>query len=60
MQTYCESNDRSGKEYFLFALACAGVFIGIYGVVLSTPALGMTGLVLLIIAAWSLQKQPEP
>jgi len=36
------------------------VFIGIYGVVLSTPALAMTGLVLLIIAAWSLQKQPEP
>ncbi len=60
MQRCCDSTDRTLKEYFLFGVACAGIFVGIYGIVLSSPVLALIGVFLLIWGAWLLVRQPDP
>jgi len=60
MDRSSDSSDRTPKEFFLFALAVVAFFLGIYGVVLSSAFLGLTGLFLLILSVSSLGRQPEP
>ena len=57
---YCDSTDRTPKEYFLFAVAVVGFFMAVYGLVLSSAFLGLTGLFLLLLSVSSLGRQPEP
>jgi len=59
-ERFADSTDRTPKEYFLFALACMGVLIGFYGMVLSTPVLAMCGVLVIIWGAWVLVRQPDP
>jgi hypothetical protein len=60
MQRFADSTDRAPKEYVLFALACVGALVGIYGIVLSASFLAICGLLVLVWGAYVLVRQPDP
>jgi hypothetical protein len=46
MKTDLDNNERSPGEFIAFGLTCAGLFIAVAGVVLSSPHIAIGGLVL--------------
>jgi hypothetical protein len=45
-----ESNDRRLLDYVLFALAFLGFMIGLSGVILSSPSVGVAGFFILLFS----------
>jgi hypothetical protein len=60
MTTYSDSTDRGPVDYFLFGLAFTGFLLGVGGVILSSPATAIFGLLLMLACIAALGARSGP
>jgi hypothetical protein len=60
MKPYGDAGERNATDLFLFGLAFLGFLIGSGGAVMASPALAVSGGLLLLVALISLVPRGEP
>jgi hypothetical protein len=60
MSTYSDSTERGPVDFFLFGLAFVGFLLGVSGVILSSLAAAIFGLVLMLISIAALGGRSGP
>ena len=53
MNDYSDSTDRTPREITIFALGFVGFGMAGGGIILGSPALAITGAIILMLAVWS-------